>query len=267
MWDQIKELLAGFALENVLTAVILAVVCLIVVKVILKLYDRVTSKSKMDGTIAKLLRIAVKIGLLFVAVIIVMSCLGIPVTSLVAVLSVCGLAVSLAVQNFLGNVAGGIQIIATKPFKVGDYVEANGCAGVVQDIGLFHTKIFTVDNKVIHAPNSAVVAANIVNYTEDDRRQVEITVGASYDAPVEKVKEVLNDLICAHPLTLTDDNVPLVRVSNYGESTISYLIRVWCKSADYWTVYFDLMDTIKPTFDKNGVAMSYPHVNVHMLEK
>lgn len=270
MDDQIKEqitaLLADFAIENIFTAIIVTVICLIVIKVLLKLFDRMAAKSRLESSVMKLIRVAVKILLLFVGVIIVMSCLGIPVTSLVAVLSVCGLAISLAVQNFMGNVAGGIQIIATKPYKVGDYVEVNGCAGTVTELGLFHTNIATSDNKIIHVPNSSIVSNNIVNYTENSRRQVEIFVRASYDTPVEQVIEVLTELVSAHPLTATEDEPAQIHVSSYGDSSITYRIRVWCGGDDYWTVYFDLMDTIKPTFDRNGIRMSYPHVNVHMME-
>lgn len=260
--------LADFALEKVLSAVILAIVCLLVIKIILKIYDRVIAKSKVDLTVRKLLRIAVKALLLFLGVIIVLSSLGISVTSLVAVLSVAGVALSLSVQGFLSNVFGGIQIVSAQPFHVGDYVDAGGESGVVEEVGLFYTKLHSVDNKLIQIPNSSIVNANIINYSSEPNRRVDINVAASYGDDIEKVKAVLLQLIMEHPLTLSGgDNDPMVRVSAYRDNDIQYVMRAWCAGSDYWTVYFDLMDAIKPAFDKKGIAMSYPHVNVHMIEK
>lgn len=267
--DAIKEMMAqsiaGFALEKLLVAVLLAVVCLIVINLLMKLFDRLTAKSKLDGTIMKIARLVVKLVLLFIGVIIVMGSLGIPVTSLVALLSVAGLAVSLAVQNFLSNVAGGLQIVASHPFKTGDYVEANGCGGTVEEIGLFHTKLCTPDKKLIQIPNSSIVGSNIVNYSSEPSRRVDIAVSASYDSDTEKVKAVLLELMRDHSLVLADPE-PFAHVSDYGDNAISYTARAWCASGDYWTVYFDLMDAVKPAFDKAGIEMTYPHVNVHMME-
>ena len=263
----LKTSFAGFAVEKLLVAVIVSVVCLLFIKVLLKLADRLLKRvTHLDATVKGLIRAAVKALLLFVGVIVVMGCLGIPVTSLVAVLSVVGLALSLAVQNFLSNVAGGLQLLMSKPFKPGDYVEAGGCAGTVRETGLFYTKLDTVDNKLIQIPNSAIAGANIVNYSSEPNRRVDITVSASYDAPTEKVREVLRRLVGEHALTLATPE-PMVRVSAYGDNAIEYTVRVWCATGDYWTVYFDLMDGIKTAFDKAGIEMTYPHVNVHIAEK
>lgn len=262
------EMLKTFAFGNVLSAIILAVVCLIVIKLILKLYDKLIEKSRIDPIIRKILRIAVKALLLFLSLIIVLSSLGVSVTSLVATLSVVGVAFSLAIQGFLSNVFGGIQIISNKPFHVGDYVDAGGESGVVMEVGLFYTKLHTVDNKLVQIPNASIANSNIVNYSSEPNRRVDITVTASYDDDTEKVKAVLLKLVSEHPLTLSGEGLdPMVRVSGYNANDISYVVRAWCAGGDYWTVYFDLMDAIKPTFDKSGIAMSYPHVNVHMIEK
>jgi len=262
------EMLKTFAFGNVLSAIILAVVCLIAIKLILKLYDKLIEKSRIDPIIRKILRIAVKALLLFLSLIIVLSSLGVSVTSLVATLSVVGVAFSLAIQGFLSNVFGGIQIISNKPFHVGDYVDAGGESGVVMEVGLFYTKLHTVDNKLVQIPNASIANSNIVNYSSEPNRRVDITVTASYDDDTEKVKAVLLKLVCEHPLTLSGEGLdPMVRVSGYNANDIAYTVRAWCAGGDYWTVYFDLMDAIKPTFDKNGIAMSYPHVNVHMIEK
>ncbi len=262
------SMLAGFAMGNLLSAVVLAVTCLIVIKLALKLYDKIIEKSKVDLILRNILRIAVKGVLLFLAAIIVLKSLGVDTTSLVAVLSVVGVAFSLSIQGFLSNVFGGIQIIGNKPFGVGDFVDAGGESGVVEEVGLFYTKLHTGDNKLIQIPNSTIANSNIINYSNKPNRRVDITVSASYDDDTEKVKQVLIQLVCEHPLILSGGDLdPMVRVSGYNANDISYVVRAWCDGGDYWTVYFDLMDAIKPTFDKNGISMSYPHVNVHMIEK
>lgn len=261
------DVLKDFPLTKVITTSILVVVCLVAVKILLCLFDKFIEKSKLDLIFRKILRIAVKVLLLFISIIIVLGSVGISVSSLVAALSVVGVAFSLAIQGFLSNVFGGIQIISNKPFNIGDYVDAGGESGVVREVGLFYTKLDTPDKKLIRIPNSIIANSNITNYSSAVNRRVDITVGASYDADVEKVKATLLQLLCEHPLILKGDELePVVHVSSYNSNDISYTLRAWCKSSDYWTVYFDVMDNIKPTFDKNGIAMSYPHVNVHMVE-
>lgn len=258
--------IAGLTLGMVLRAVVVAVVCLVVIKIILGVVDRAMTRLPMDAMLKKLLRIGLKILLLFVAVIVVMGYLDIPVTSLVAVLSVVGLALSLAVQNFLSNVAGGLQLIASKPFTVGDFVEVGGCTGTVTEIGLFYTKLNSADNKLVQLPNSAIVSANIINYSSEDMRRVDVAVSASYDSDPELVRRVLVTLAGEHALTVATP-APEAHISAYQDSAIAYVLRCWCANADYWSVYFDLMDGVKPAFDRAGIEMSYPHVNVHMMDK
>lgn len=262
------EFIKTLPVGKALSAVLLIAVCLIAIKIILGLYDRFVKKSKLDPIICKILRVAVKALLLFISLIIVLGSLGISVSSLVAALSVVGVSVSLAIQGFLSNVFGGIQIITNKPFKIGDFVDAGGESGVVKEVGLFYTKLDTPDNKLIQIPNSAIANANITNYSSAANRRVDFTISASYDNDIEKVKSVLLDLMKNHPLVLTEDALaPTAHVCQYGPNDISYSGRCWCASADYWTVYFDIMDAIKPIFEKNGISITYPHINVHMIEK
>ena len=262
------EILKELSIGKIIATVVLIAACLIAVKLILKLFDKVIQKSKLDPIIRKILRIAAKSILLFLAVLIVLGSLGVSVSSLIATLSVVGVAVSLAIQGFLSNVFGGIQIISNKPFHIGDYVDAGGESGVVREVGLFYTKLDTPDKKLVQIPNATIANANVVNYSSAANRRVDISVSASYDDDIEKVKATLLELIDQHPLTLDGgDLAPVVHVSSYNENDISYTVRAWCASGDYWTVYFDIMDAVKPTFDKNGIAMSYPHVNVHMVKE
>lgn len=262
--------LSSFTLNISLTMIIKVLftvaVCLIAIKVITGVLNRMMEKSHLERTLSNFIKSILKVIVYFVAVLIVLSTLGVDVTSLVALLSVAGLAVSLALQNTLANLAGGIQLLLTKPFVAGNYVEAGANSGTVQEIGLSYTILVTPDNKVIHVPNSDIAAARIVNYSGKDTRRVELKVTASYDAPSQTVKDTIHKLVDADERVLNDP-APFVRVSNYGSSSIEYTIRVWCRSGDYWDIYFDLMDNMKPAFDAAGIEMTYDHLNVHVVEK
>ena len=268
-WKDPMELLSklgDFLLEKVLIIVPVVVISLIAIKIIMKLVDRMLGRLPLEDTIKSLIRTAVKVLLLAVAAIVLMSCLEIPVTSFVALLSVVGLALSLSIQNFLSNVFAGLQLLASKPFKVGDYVDAGNCSGTVYEIGLFYTKLTSVDNKLIQLPNSTIVGFNVVNYSSQTHRRVEIKVTASYDAPTDKVKGVLSRLVEENPM-IDHEKPVMVRVNAYQDSAIEYIIRVWCANDDYWTVHYDLLEAIKPAFDANEIEMTYPHLNVHMMKE
>ena len=262
LWSSIENITAS----NIFGAVLSIVISLILIKVLTKVLERALGRSKLDASLQTLLRNLVKGALWAVAAIIVLGCLGIEVTSLVAVLSVVGLAFSLALQNFLSNVAGGMHLLASHPFAVGDFVDVGVCSGTVEEIGMFYTKVTTPDNKLVQLPNSAIVTANITNFSAQPTRRVELKVSASYDAPTGQVTALLSKLAGEHPLVLADPE-PAVHVEEYGDSAIRYVMRVWCANADYWTVYYDLLDGFKPAFDEAGVEMTYPHVNVHMVER
>ena len=261
LWDNIRDITAS----NIFSAVLTIVISLVVIKVLTRVLNRALGRSKLDAPLQALLRNLLRGALWFVAVIIVLECLNIKATSLVAVLSVVGLAFSLALQNFLSNMAGGMQLLASHPFKLGDFVDAGGCSGTVTEIGMFYTKLTTPDNKLVQLPNSTIVSANITNFSAQATRRVELKVSASYDAPTDKVLALLSKMAEDHPLVLSDP-APAVHVDSYGDNAIGYVMRMWCANADYWTVYFDLMDGMKSAFDRAGVEMTYPHVNVHMIQ-
>ena len=172
------------------------------------------------------------------------------------------LSVSLALQNILGNVIGGFTILYTRPFHSGDFVEIAGQSGTVREINMTYTMLVTGDNKQVSIPNSAVVAAQIVNYSAEGTRRMDIAVSASYDAPTQKVIDAL-------VLAGTVDNAllepaPFAAVSSYGDSAIGYILRVWAKCEDYWDVYFVVNQRVKDIFDQQGIEMTYPHLNVHL---
>lgn len=261
---------AGFSLAlslpAVLKVVFTALVCIFAVKVIGGVVAKVLGKSHLDGALQGFLKTGLRVVLYFVAALVILSSLGVDVTSLIALLSVAGLAVSLALQNTLANLAGGIQLLVNKPFAAGDYVEAGANSGTVKSIGLAYTTLVTPDNKVVHIPNSDVASGRITNYNGNPTRRVDVKVTASYDSDIDTVKQTVNALIAADG-RIHSDPAPFVRVSNYGSSSIEYTIRVWCNAADYWDIYFDMMDKLKPAFDAAGVEMTYDHINVHMVQK
>ena len=264
----ILEYFKEFPWQKAITTVVLSLICLLAIKIIMVLLDKFFKRSKVDELVYKILRIVIKSVLLFTAVIIVLSSLGIAVSSLIATLSVVGVAFSLAIQGFLSNVFGGIQIISNHPFKVGDYVEAGGEAGSVREVGLFYTKLDTPDKKLIQIPNSKIANESIINYSNAPVRRVEFLVSTSYDDDVEKVRAVLLQLLNEHPMVLQEEGKkPVAHVKEFRDNDILYTARAWCENQNYWTVYFDVMDAIKPTFEKNGVSFTYPHVNVHMITK
>ena len=268
--DVLKELLdtdiQGLPLEKILGAVVVGLVGLLAIKLLLRGIDRLLGRMKLEDALRRMLRTALKAVLLVVLVITVMGYLDLPISALVAGLSVVGVAVTLGVQNFLTNVAGGVQLLASHPFQIGDYVEAGGCAGTVREVGLFYTKILTYDRKLIQLPNSSIVAENIINYTHEPVRRVTIQVSASYDAPVDKVMDCLVRLGRSHPLAAADP-VPKAHVTGYGSSAINYVLWVWCDNKDFWTVHYDLMEQLKPAFDREGIEMTYDHLNVHLPDR
>lgn len=254
-WDEVLRL--------ALTAVILLAVCLVVKRVLLRILDRGLDRGRIEKSFHAFIRSSVNILLWFVTVVIVAQSLGINATSLIALVSIVGLAISLSVQDSLSNLAGGLTILGTKPFMVGDYVEIGDAAGTVMEIGMVHTKLNTVDNCRLVLPNSAVVSTQVRNYSTEPIRRVDLTFGASYDAPVEQVKKVILEVLEGHEKVLRDPP-PFVRLSKHGDSALEYTVRAWCATGDYWDVHFDLLEEVKEAFDQADIAIPYPHVDVHL---
>ena len=264
--DAVWEYFKKFPLEKAIFTVCLFLICLLIIKIILAFVDRFLKKSKIDALAGKIVRVVIKVVLLFATIMIVLSSLGISVTSLIAAFSVIGVAFSLAIQGFLSNVFGGIQIITNKPFKIGDYVEAGDEAGTVREVGLFYTKLDTPDKKLIQVPNSIIANESIVNYSNALNRRVEFLISVSYDSDCDKVRAVLLELLEEHPMVLKlEDMMPAVHVKEFRDNDITYIARAWCENANYWTVYYDIMDVMKQRLESNGIEFSYPHMNVHMI--
>ena len=247
---------------KILPAIIILVIGVLAIRIIGKILKAALEKSKLEKAAHTLILSLASTCLYILLGLITASSLGIDVTSIVALASVLTLALSLALQNMVSNIIGGFTILYTQPFHSGDYVEIAGQSGTVQEINMTYTKLATPDNKLVSIPNSAVVAAQIVNYSAAETRRVAIDVSASYDVPTQKVIDAL-------ALAGTMDKVllepaPAAVLTAYGDSAISYSIRVWVKNEDYWDVYFALNQRIKNIFDEQGITMTYPHLNVHI---
>ena len=252
-------------LQKILTIILLFVGCMVVMKVVLKLIDRAFVRLEMEKSLHTFIHAALRVVLWLMTLCIVLDYMGVPMTSLVALLGVIGLAVSLAIQGTLSNLAGGIQVLLSKPFKAGDYVEAGGVSGTVKEVGLAYTKLATVDNKVISVPNGQISAEKIINYTTAERRRVDLVFGVSYDAQPEQVIACINGVVGAHPMALSTPE-PFVRLSAFQDSSIEYTVRVWCATGDYWALYYDLLEQVKAAFDREGIEIPYNHLNVHVIQ-
>ena len=232
------------ALKTILFAVILLVICLVVKAIVLKILDRGLDRFKqIEKSLHTFIRSMMNIILWFITLMIVAESLGINASSLLALVSIFGLAVSLSVKDSLANLAGGFTILSTRPFKVGDYVEIGSTGGTIREIGMVYTKLATLDNRIILMPNNVVVDAEVTNYSAEDLRRVDLVVTAAYDAPVEQVKRTIAEVVDRHELTLSDP-APFIRLLRYGDSALEYAVRVWCANSDYWTIYHDLLEQI-----------------------
>ena len=268
--EQTLENVTGFFhsldLRKVVTILLIFVGCMVAMNVVLKLIDRTFRRLEMEKGLHTFIHAALRVVLWLLTLCIVLDYIGVPMTSLVALIGVLGLAVSLAIQGTLSNLAGGIQVLVSQPFKAGDYVEAGGVSGTVQEVGLAYTKLSTTDNKVISVPNGQISTEKIINYTTAEQRRVDLTFNASYDDPPEKVKQVIGAVVSAHPLAQFTPE-PFIRVNAYKDSSVEYVVRVWCATGDYWTLYHDLLEQVKAAFDRAGLTMPYGQLDVHVIER
>ena len=248
--------------EKIVPFILILVVGFIAIKIIMNIVEKALNKSRLEKAAHGLIKSLIRVVLYLLVGLIAASSLGIDVTGVIALASVLTLAVSLSVQNALTNVIGGITLLYTKPFKSGDFVEIAAESGTVQEIGMSYTKLLTPDNKVVYIPNSAVVSADIVNYTVSGTRRVDLVFSASYNTPTETVIKALLEAAQV-PGALTEP-APFASVNKYGDSTIEYVLRVWTVADNYWDVNFAVNEKVRETFKNAGVEMSYPHLNIHV---
>lgn len=220
-------------------------------------------KKEIDELIASFVANIAYVALVAFIVIAALNRLGIETTSFVAILGAAGLAIGLALQSSLSNFASGVMIIAFRPFKVGDFIEAGGVSGIVEGIQIFSTQMRSGDNKQIIVPNSSITSGNIVNYSAKDTRRVDMVFGIGYDDDIKKAKDILNELLNADERVLKDPEA-VVAVSELADSSVNFVVRPWVNSADYWGVKFDFTEAVKLRFDQEGISIPYPQQDVHM---
>ncbi|MBR2848637.1 MAG: mechanosensitive ion channel [Clostridia bacterium] len=248
---------------RLIIALILLMISFKIINAVSRRIEKAGNTGKIDKTIAKVFAYTLKVGLKCVVAICLVGFVGIDTSGLAALVTSFGVCAGLAVNGALSNLAGGVLIILTRPFRVDDFIEAQGYSGTVEDIRITATKLRTADNKVVYIPNGTLSSGNIVNYSEKDTRRVDLTFSISYDNDFEKAKSILTDITAAHELIL-DDPAPTIRVSAHGQSSVDIVTRAWVNSADYWTVYHDLLETTKTAFDKEGISIPYNQLDVHV---
>lgn len=264
-WEEIKSFFASLTLQKLLPCLLILVVGILVVKLILRLVNRAMDRSHVDKTAFTIVKAVVRVGLYLIVILIAAGSLGIDVTSLIALLSVVSLAISLAVQNVLSNVVGGVTLLGSEPFHVGDYVMIGSDSGIVKEIGLQYTKISGFNGEVIYIPNSEVVSSRVCNFTVAGKRRVELKFSADYDSSIDLVKETVL-ASATHPKILQDPP-PEVVVSEYAASSVDYLLRIWVKAEDYGEVKFSIMEQAKRNFDAAGISIPFPQMDVHLKNK
>ncbi len=266
MEDSIK-IIQDYAISygiKILFALAILILGTWIAKIITKSVVKVMTTQKLDATLVKFLSGLVKAILYIFVIIAAIDKAGIESTSFVAILGAAGLAVGFALQGSLSNFASGVMLIIFKPVKVGDYIEAAGVSGSVEEIGIFVTTLTTPDNKVIYVPNSQMGGGIITNYSIKDTRRVDMEFGIGYSDDIDKARSVILEILSSDSRILKDP-VPGVFVGTLADSSVNFKVRPWVNAADYWGVYFDTTENIKKKFDENKISIPFPQTDVHLF--
>ena len=243
---------------KIIGAILIWIIGSWVIKLLLKGLRKALNQGDYDESLKKFLLNLVKWIFKIVLIIVVLGTMGVETTSFAAVIAAAGLAIGLALQGSLGNFAGGVLIMLFKPFKIGDLIEAQGEIGVVKEIEIFTTKLIGLSNKEIIIPNGALSNGNILNYTSEGTRRVDLVFGVGYDSDIKATKSVFEKVLSNHPKILKDP-APTIALSELADSSINFVVRPWCKSEDYWDVYFGVTEQVKEALDEAGIDIPYPH--------
>ncbi len=251
--------------KDLLIALVIFYVGKLAIALVVRALRRVMRKQEVDKTLETFICNLVRMALLVVVIIAAIGALGIQTTSFIAIFGAAGLAVGLALQGSLSNFAAGVLIVLFRPYRVGDFVEAAGISGVVEQVQILTTVLRTGDNKQIIVPNSQIMDSIITNYSANDTRRVDMVVGVSYDDDLDKVRATLEELIAAEERILNDP-APTIAVSELADSSVNFVVRPWVKTPDYWAVMFDLTEAIKKRFDQEGISFPFPQQDVHLYK-
>lgn len=263
--SQLKMIGLSFGIK-LITVLAVLIIGFKIVSIIEHRMMKMKSYLKIDPTLQSFLKSFSKMGLKLLVIVTAIYTAGVEMTTFVAVIGAAGIAIGLALQGSLSNLAGGVLIIALRPFKVGDYIEGAGKAGTVTEIGLFYTHLTTPDNIAIIIPNANMANSALVNYGVFPTRRVDLEFSVAYQTSISDVKNVITGVTDQHPLILKDPE-PFVRLAKHGASSLDFKVRVWVKASDYWEVYFSLLEEVKEAFDQAGVEIPYPHLAIINQEK
>ena len=248
---------------KIVAAILIFVIGKWAVKKLTALSKTVMEKANVDKTLVEFIESLVYFVLLMMVILASLNALGINTTSFLAVFGAAGLAIGLALQGSLANVGAAVLIIVFRPFKVGDFVEAGGATGTVEDVNLFSTIIAPLDNRTVIVPNAAIVGGNITNYSMKPQRRVDHVFGIGYDDDLKLAKETLMEIM-ENDSRVLQDPAPFVAVSELGDNSVNFTTRAWVETADYWDVYFEMIEKVKLTFDEKGISFPYPQMDVHL---
>ncbi len=263
IWNSISSACISIAFK-LLGAILVFVIGKAIIKFIIKHFPTGTGKHPIDPTASNFIKNIVKTALYVVLAVMIVGILGVPMASVIAVVGSAGAAIALALQGSLANFASGIMILIMKPFKIGDYIDSASASGTVSDLGIFYTTLVTPDNKHISVPNSILTTSTVTNYSCESTRRLDLSFKVNYGSDIEAVKSTLIGIASKHGKVLTDP-APFVRISDINAPTVDIVVRVWCNSADYWDVSFDLKEQMKNAIDENGFAVRAPKMFVEKL--
>lgn len=259
-----QDLVAAFGMK-IIAAIAILLIGRWIAKALTSLTRHAMEKAKVDTMLARFIGNLVYVALLTFVILAAINQLGVQTTSFIAVIGAAGLAIGLALQGSLANMAAGVLIILFRPYKVGDYVEGGGVAGSVEEVQIFTTVLKSPDNKMIIVPNAQIMGGTITNYSARAERRIDLVVGVGYDADLDKTRQVLLDLLSSDERILGEP-APVIGVIELADSSVNFVVRPWVKTADYWSVYFDLNERIKKRFDQEGITIPFPQRDVHIYE-
>ena len=260
--DQLMEIVFAYG-PRLAAAIATLIIGWWIIGMIGRTIRNIVKKRNVDVTLSSYLTNMTKWALKALLIVSVLGMLGIEMTSFIAILGAAGLAVGLALSGTLQNFASGIMILLFKPFKAGDFVEAGGHSGTVNEIQIFNTILKTPDNVTIIVPNNDIAGKSVKNYSMEDLRRVDMSFGIGYDDDIDAAKAILSDLITRDERTLSDP-APFISVSELADSSVNFVVRVWSKKEDYWGIYMDMQEAVKKAFDEKGVSIPYPQTDVHV---
>lgn len=253
-------------LPTLIAAIIVLIVGMIISKLVLKSMKKRSANSHIDKTTYKFLQSLIQVVIYMLVIVTVLSVLGVPMASIIAVIASAGVAVGLAVKDSLSNVAGGFIILFTKPFKIGDYVTCCGESGTVESISIIYTRLLTIDNRAVYIPNGQITTSTVINYNDEPLRRLDLEFSIAYEADFEKAKTVIAQVIADNKLALSDP-APLIRVCKHDASAIVIAAKVWVEAANYWDLNFDLYEQVKAAFDANGITIPFNQLDVHVVKE